>query len=76
MALGSLRAPLWLAGAWICVLRFLWFVVLLRCGRLPFASQLGWLSPLQHGADIGQTHLHLSLLRHESLAVAGLASFL
>ena len=31
------------------------FVVLLRCGRLPFASQLGWLGLLRHGADIGQT---------------------
>ena len=31
--------------AWICVLR-LWFVVLLRCGRLPSASQLGWLGAL------------------------------
>ena len=44
--------------AWICVLRF-WFVVLLRWGRLPFASQLGWLGPLQHGANIGQTQLRL-----------------
>ena len=32
-------------GAWICVLR-LWFVVLLRCGRLPSASQLGRLGAL------------------------------
>ena len=32
--------------AWIDVLR-LWFVVLLRCSRLPFASsKLGWLGPL------------------------------
>ena len=53
--------------AWICVLRF-WFVILLRCGRLPFASQLGWLGPLRHRADIGQTQLHLSFLRHESRA--------
>ena len=33
-------------GAWICVL-CLWFVVLLRCGRLPFASHLGWLGLFQ-----------------------------
>ena len=41
---------------------------LLRCGRLPFASQLGWLRLLRHGTDIGQTHLRLSLLRRESRA--------
>ena len=44
------------------------FVALLRCGRLPFASQLGWLGLLRHGADIGQTQLRLSLLRRESRA--------
>ena len=55
--------------AWIFVLRLL-FVVLLRCGRLPFASQLGWLGPLQQGADIGQTLLRLSLLRRQSRAAA------
>ena len=42
--------------------------VLLRCERLPFASQLGRLGPLRHGADIGQTQLRLSLLRRESRA--------
>ena len=31
------------------------FVALLRCGRIPSASQLGWLGLLRHGADIGQT---------------------
>ena len=41
-------------GAWICVLH-LWFVILHRCGRLPFDSQLGWLGPLGQGADIGQS---------------------
>ena len=44
--------------------RRLVFVALLRCGRLPFASQLGWLGLLRHGADIGQTQL----LRRESRA--------
>ena len=44
------------------------FVALLRCGRLPFASQLGWLGLLRHGADIGQTQLRLSLLRRKSRA--------
>ena len=39
----SLQEPC--SVAWIDVLR-LWFVILLRCGRLPFASQVGWLSPL------------------------------
>ena len=43
-------------------------VLLRSCERLPFASQLGWLGPLRHGADIGQTQLRLSLLRHESRA--------
>ena len=42
------------------------FVALLRCGRLPFASQLGRLGAMRHGADIGQTQLGLSLLRRES----------
>ena len=42
------------------------FVDLLRCGRLPFASQLGRLGLLRHGADIGQTQLRL--LRRESRA--------
>ena len=45
-----------------------WSVVLLRFGQLPFASQLGWLGPLQHGANINQTQLWLSLLRCKSRA--------
>ena len=52
---------------WIDVL-CLWFVALLRCGQLPFASQLGWLGLLRHGTDIGQTQLRVSLLRRESRA--------
>ena len=59
--------------AWICVLCF-WFVILLRCGRFPFASQLGWLGPLRHSADIGQTQSGLSLLRR--VMSCSLASFL
>ena len=46
------------------------FSVLLRCCRLPSASQLGRLGALGHGADIGQTQLRLSLLSHESRAAA------
>ena len=46
------------------------FLLSSRCGRLPFASQLGRLGPLRHGADIGQTQLDLSLLRHESRTAA------
>ena len=52
-------------GVWICVLR-LWFVVLLRHGRLPSASQLGRLGALGHGANIGQTQLRLSLLSRDA----------
>ena len=54
-----------MAGAWICVLH-LWFVVLLRCGQLPFASQLGWLGPLRQQLCLAQ--LRLSLLFRESRA--------
>ena len=53
-----------------CVVASPGFLHLLFCsilrGRLPFASQLGWLGLLRHGADIGQTQLCLSLLRRES----------
>ena len=64
----SLPKMCYLDEAWICALR-LRFVVLLRCGRLPSASQLGWLGALRHGTNIGQTQLHLSLLSRSSLPV-------
>ena len=67
----------WIVNCFIVVLLGSVFFVLcglsfrlLRCGRLPFASQLGWLGLLQHGADIVQTQLHLSLLRRKSRAVS------
>ena len=44
------------------------FVALLRCGRLPFASQLGWLGPLPHTA--------LTLVKHCSGASHELRSCL
>ena len=52
---------------------FVFFVCSLSfylCGRLPSASQLGWLGPLRHSADVGQTQLRLSLLSRKSQAAA------
>ena len=57
-----------------CLLFYL--LVVLRCGRLLYASQLGWLSQLWHaGANIGQTQLQAELAQARVTSL-GLASLL
>ena len=53
---------------WIDVLCLCLSLYLDEVDSHAFASQLGWLGLLRHGADIGQTQLRLSLLRRKSRA--------